>query len=77
MPDAQSLGRLLIVRGTILLVTGLMLTLTGRLPFLHSLGRLPGDIVWRRGSTTIYLPITTSLLLSLLLSIVLAVVVRR
>ena len=40
------------------------------------LGRLPGDLVYRRGSATIHLPITTSLLLSAALSLVMMLVRR-
>jgi hypothetical protein len=36
------------------------------------LGRLPGDIVYRRGSFTFYFPLATSILLSLLLTLVLS-----
>lgn len=37
------------------------------------LGRLPGDIVVRRGAVTFCLPITTAVLVSLVLTIVMAV----
>jgi hypothetical protein len=40
------------------------------------LGRLPGDIVIRRGDSTIYIPIVTCLLLSVVLSLV-ALLLRR
>jgi hypothetical protein len=40
------------------------------------LGRLPGDIVIRRGNTTVYLPIVTCIVVSVVLSIV-AAVLRR
>jgi hypothetical protein len=45
-------------------VFGLVLTFAGR----AGIGRLPGDVVIERGSTTFYFPIVTSILLSLLLS---------
>jgi len=66
------LGKLLIAAGLILLVTGATLLLLGRngVP----LGRLPGDILYRGKSTTIYIPLATSLLLSVVLSIVLYVI---
>jgi hypothetical protein len=68
------MGRLLIILGVILLAAGVVLTILGRanLP----LGRLPGDIVYRRKNTTFYFPLATSLLLSVLLSLVLHVVGR-
>jgi len=36
------------------------------------LGRLPGDLVIRRGGTTIYLPLVTCLVLSLVLTLALS-----
>ena len=35
------------------------------------IGRLPGDIYYRRGNTTVYLPLMTSILVSVILSLVL------
>jgi len=35
-------------------------------------GRLPGDIVIRRGSSTFYFPLVTSILLSIILTLLLA-----
>ncbi len=35
-------------------------------------GRLPGDIVVRRGSFSFYFPLTTSIILSILLTLLLA-----
>jgi hypothetical protein len=58
-----SLGRVLVVLGGVLLVLGLLLSFAGRIPWL---GRLPGDIVYRRGGFTFYFPLTTSILLSIL-----------
>lgn len=63
------LGRALIIAGLLLTLTGLAILADGRLPF--RIGRLPGDIVWRGRSTTLYFPLATSLLLSLVLSLAL------
>jgi hypothetical protein len=57
--------------GQFLLLLGLLIAAVGvaimaGLP----LGRLPGDIVYRRDGFTLYLPITTCILLSVLLTIV-------
>ena len=65
----SELGRPLIVVGAVLLVVGLVLTFGPRIP---GLGRLPGDIVWRRGGTTVYFPVVTCLVLSLVLSLLFA-----
>ena len=63
----RDLGRLLIVFGAILLVSGVVLTVAGKL----GLGKLPGDIVYRRGNVSFYFPLMTSILLSLILSLLL------
>ena len=59
------MGRLLVVVG--LLIAGVGLLMTMGVPF----GRLPGDVVVRRGSFTFYFPIVTSIVLSLLLTLLL------
>jgi DUF2905 family protein len=63
------LGRTLLVVGGVLFVVGLLLTFGARIP---GLGRLPGDIVYRKGNFTFYFPLVSSLVLSLLLTAVLA-----
>lgn len=77
MPTLHALARLLIVSGLLLVAAGGLLLLADRLPFLGSLGRLPGDLVVRRGPVTFYLPVATSLLLSLILTLLLALFFRR
>ena len=58
------IGRFLIVAGVVLIVAGVGFTLLAKL----GVGRLPGDFMFRRGNTTIYFPLMTSILLSLLLT---------
>ena len=41
------------------------------------LGRLPGDFVWRGKYTTVYLPLTTSILASVVLSLAFWLLRRR
>ncbi len=64
------MARGLIVAGVLLILAGLLVKLG--LP----LGRLPGDIVIRRGNSTFYFPIVTCILASLVLSII-AMLLRR
>ena len=61
------LGKLLILVGGLLIVLGLALTFGERLSYFR-IGRLPGDIVYRRGNFTFYFPLVTSILLSLILT---------
>jgi hypothetical protein len=63
LPD---IGRVLIVAGVVLIILGLLLGVAGRVPWI---GRLPGDIVIRRGSFTFYFPLATAILLSLILTL--------
>src|SRR3989304_3522742 len=60
------MGRLLVVVGIVIAGCGLLLM--AGVP----LGRLPGDLVIRRGGTTIYLPLVTCLVLSLGLTLALS-----
>jgi Protein of unknown function (DUF2905) len=63
----RDLGRLLIVFGAVLIAAGLLVTFSGKL----GLGKLPGDIVYRRGNFTFYFPLVTSIVLSIMLSLLL------
>ena len=60
------MGKLLLVAG--LVIAGIGLLMMAGIPF----GRLPGDIVIRRGNGTFYFPLATSILLSIILSLLLA-----
>ena len=58
--------------GKILVVTGLALAGVGALLMLGlPLGRLPGDIVYRRDNLTVYIPVATSVLASVALTLLL------
>ncbi|MPZ19245.1 MAG: DUF2905 family protein [Luteitalea sp.] len=63
--------------GKAFVLVGLAIALVGVLVMAGlPLGRLPGDIVIRRGSATFYIPITTCVLLSVVLTVVLSFVRR-
>jgi hypothetical protein len=71
MTDLSSLGRVIMAVGVALLIAGGLMSLLGR-------GwRLPGDILIRRDSFTIYIPIATSIVLSLVVTLVLSLFARR
>jgi hypothetical protein len=50
-----------------MLVAGITLVATGGL----GLGRLPGDLIYKRGNFTFYFPLMTSIVLSIMLSLLL------
>ena len=60
------MGKLLILVGIALIVIGLLLTFKISIPFL---GRLPGDISISGNSYSVYIPITTCIVISIVLSI--------
>ena len=64
------MGKLLLIAG--LIIAGIGLLMMAGIPF----GRLPGDIVIRRGNGTFYFPLATSILLSIILTLLLAVLRR-
>jgi len=70
----QDLGRLLIGLGLLVVLVGVLLLVGGRVPWL---GRLPGDIVVRRGPVTFYFPLVTSIVVSIVLSVLLGLFWRR
>ena len=70
----NEIGRLLIVLGLILAAVGLIILFADKIPFL---GRLPGDILIKRKSFTIYFPLVSMLIVSLILTIVLNLIFRR
>jgi len=57
-------GKGLIVLGVLIAGVGVLVS------FGLPLGRLPGDLVFRRGGATVYLPITSCVVVSVLLSLV-------
>ena len=67
-------AKTLIFFGIVLIVIGLIVGFFGKAP---GIGKLPGDIYFRKGAFTFYFPLTTSLLLSLLLTLVFTIFGRR
>jgi hypothetical protein len=55
--------------GKLLMTIGIVLFIIGLLMQFIQIGKLPGDIVFKKGNTTFYLPIMTSIILSLVLSL--------
>jgi hypothetical protein len=64
--DLSSLGKLLLLLAGVLGVVGLVLLLLGQVPFL---GKLPGDLVIRRGGVSFFFPIVTCIVLSVVLTV--------
>jgi hypothetical protein len=64
------MGKLLIIVGVIIAGIGLLVMMG------VPIGRLPGDISYRRGNTTFYFPLATSILASVVLTLLLMLLRR-
>jgi hypothetical protein len=60
-------SKTLIFFGVILIGIGLFTAVAGKIP---GLGKLPGDIYFRKGALTFYFPLATCLVLSLVLTLI-------
>jgi len=69
----EQIGKLIILLGAILVVVGAVITFFDRIPFL---GKLPGDIHFRRGNFQVYFPVVTSIALSVIVSLIFWIVSR-
>jgi Protein of unknown function (DUF2905) len=61
------MNRLFIIAGIVLIIIGLIGTFVGK---------LPGDMVWKKGNTTVYFPIMTSIIISVVLSLIFMIIGR-
>jgi hypothetical protein len=68
MSNFSYLGRALLVMGGAIVLLGLVLLVAGRVPFL---GRLPGDLSFRRGNVSVFVPIVSCILASVVLTVLL------
>ncbi|MDP4104633.1 MAG: DUF2905 domain-containing protein [Bacillota bacterium] len=57
------LSKTLMIIGAIIFIIGFLM------PFLH-LGKLPGDILIKKGNTTFYFPVVTCIVISIILSVI-------
>ncbi|MCX6544210.1 MAG: DUF2905 domain-containing protein [Acidobacteria bacterium] len=60
----MAVGRLLVFFGLLVTAAGLLVW------FGVPIGRLPGDILVRRGGVSFYVPVTTSIIVSVVLTVV-------
>ena len=70
------IGKVLITFGVVFIGLGILLLYSDRLSFLR-IGRLPGDVIYRRGNFTFYFPLVTSIVISVVLTLVFWLINRR
>lgn len=69
----EGIGKLLIGGAVVLIVLGGIFLLLSR----FGLDRLPGDLVFRRGNFTVYVPIGLMILISIVGTVLLNIFLRR
>ncbi len=70
MNPFHEFGKALILLGGVIFLIGLLLLFLPKIPFI---GRLPGDIIIKKGNFTFYFPLATCILLSILLTIIFSI----
>ncbi len=73
MGPFSSLGKTLIILGALIIIIGVVISLAGKVPFL---GKLPGDISYRKDNFHFYFPLTTSIVISVVASLILYIISR-
>lgn len=73
MPAMEGIGKVLVITGLTLSALGILILFGGKL----GLGRLPGDIFFKKGNFSFYFPLVSSILLSILLTVLLNIFKRR
>lgn len=68
------IGKSLIIIGMVIAVAGLFITYGPRIPYL---GKLPGDIYYKKDDFVFYFPLATSIVISVILSLVIYLISRR
>jgi hypothetical protein len=74
MSRFDTFGKIFVAIGIIFLLIGGALQLSKHIPFL---GKLPGDILIEKRNFTLYIPVTTSILLSLILTLIFYLFTKR
>ncbi len=67
MFEFENIGKVLLFIGVAIALAGFVLLVLGK----TGLGRLPGDLIIKRENLTVYIPITTMILVSILISLLL------
>ncbi|RLE12221.1 DUF2905 domain-containing protein [Candidatus Aerophobetes bacterium] len=70
----SAMGKLLIIMGLFLIIVGVFFWWGPKVPFL---GKLPGDIYFRRGNFTFYFPVVTCVVISLILTLIFTLLFGR
>jgi hypothetical protein len=65
------MAKIIIMIGVVLVLIGLVMLFIQKVPFL---GKLPGDILIKKGNFTFYFPLATSIIISIIISLILYII---
>lgn len=68
-PVGPDFGKGLIALGILISLIGVIVVFRDRIPWLKSIGRLPGDIIVEKPGFSFYFPLMTSVIFSIVLSV--------
>ncbi|MBI5644430.1 MAG: DUF2905 domain-containing protein [Deltaproteobacteria bacterium] len=68
------MGKTLIIIGVVIVIIGVAFTFAPKIPYL---GKLPGDIYYKKDNFVFYFPLATSVIVSIILSLLLYFLTRR
>ncbi|MBS4534245.1 DUF2905 domain-containing protein [Clostridium sp. D2Q-14] len=66
----NDIGRSIIMLGIIIVIIGILVSIGGK----FGLGKLPGDILIKKGNFTFFFPILTSIIISIILTIIVNII---
>ncbi len=66
-------AKIIIMIGAVLVLIGVVILFIQKVPFL---GKLPGDILIKRGNFTFYFPLATGIIISIIVSLILYIISR-
>jgi len=72
----SQIGKTVIIYGVLVIILGLLVSYGSMIPFISKLGHLPGDFVIKKGGFSLYVPVTTCLIISLIIHLILNIVRR-
>lgn len=68
------MGKFLILFGAILILIGIIFIFGNKIPYI---GKLPGDILYKKDNFSFYFPLATCIILSILLTLILNLLLRK
>ena len=71
----MDIGKTLMILGALILITGIVISYAPCL--INWFGKLPGDIHIKNANSTVFIPITSMIIISLVLSIILNLFFRK